>query len=122
MSYDVVLKNGLIVTPTGVIQGGVAIDGEKIVGVGADPTLGSGKQKVDLKGKILFPGCFDPHVHFGISGKMGDEAMVEDFLHDSKDCLVGGVTTTHVVWDLQERLTRQLYGDVLVGLETECTK
>jgi dihydroorotase-like cyclic amidohydrolase len=88
-----VLKNGLVVTPTGVIQGGVAIAGEKIVTVGADPTLGSGKQEIDLGGKILFPGCFDPHVHLGISDKVGDEAMVEDFLHDTKDCLVGGVTT-----------------------------
>lgn len=93
MPHDIVLKNSLVVTPTGVIQGGVAIAGEKIVAVGADLTLGSGKREVDLGGKILFPGCFDPHVHFGISDKIGDEAMVEDFLHDTKDCLVGGVTT-----------------------------
>ncbi len=93
MAHDVVLKNGLVVTPSGVIQGGVAIEGEKIVSVGATPTLGLAKQEIDVEGKIIFPGCFDPHVHFGISDRFGDEAMVEDFLHDTKDCLVGGVTT-----------------------------
>ena len=93
MKNDVVLKNGLVVTPNGVIRGGIGIVGEQIVEVGATPHLGSGKQEIDLKGKILFPGCFDPHVHFGIGDEAGDEVMVQDFLHDSRDCLLGGVTT-----------------------------
>ena len=75
------------------IQGGVAIEGEKIVAVGAGSSLGAGKREIDLQEKIVFPGCFDPHIHFGISDRVGDEAMVEDFLHDTKDCLVGGVTS-----------------------------
>src|SRR2546426_9099694 len=93
MSYDTILKNGLVVTPTGVIQGGVAIEGEQIVAVGASSTLGQAKREIDVQGKIIFPGTFDPHVHFGIADRFGDEAMTEDFLHDSKDCLIGGGTT-----------------------------
>jgi hypothetical protein len=93
MSHDIILKNGLVVTPTGVIQGGVAIAGERIVAVGADATLGQAKRDIDVGGKIIFPGLFDPHVHFGVADKVGDDAMTEDFLHDTKDCLIGGVTT-----------------------------
>ena len=45
MSHDIVLKNGLVVTPNGVIQGGIAIEGEQIVGVGASSTLGQAKRR-----------------------------------------------------------------------------
>lgn len=93
MPHDVILKNGLVVTPTGVIQGGVAVAGEQIVAIGANAALGQAKREIDVQGKIIFPGTFDPHVHFGISDRFGDDAMVEDFLHDTKDCLIGGVTT-----------------------------
>lgn len=93
MAHDVVLKNALVVTPEAEFQGGIAIDDGRIVAVGADPTLGAGRREIDLKGKILFPGVFDPHIHFGLGDKIGDESMAEDFLHDTRDCLVGGVTT-----------------------------
>ena len=93
MSHDIVLKNGLVVTPNGVIRGGIAIEGEQIVAVGASSTLGQAKREIDVEGKILFPGTFDPHVHFGISDRFGDDAMTEDFLRDTKDCMIGGVTT-----------------------------
>jgi dihydropyrimidinase/dihydroorotase len=93
MTHDLVLKNGLIVTPAGPVNGAVAIAGERIVGVGADETIGSAHHEIDLGGKIVMPGLFDPHVHFGISDIFGDDAMAADFQHDTRDCLVGGVTT-----------------------------
>ena len=93
MAHDIVLKNGLVVTPNGVIRGGVAIEGEQIVAVGASPSLGQAKRTIDVGEKIIFPGTFDPHVHFGIADRFGDDAMTEDFLRDTKDCLIGGVTT-----------------------------
>ena len=76
MAHDIVLKNGLVVTPTGVIQGGMAIEGEQIVAVGASSTLGQAKREIDVQGKIIFPGTFDPHVHFGIADRFGDEAKI----------------------------------------------
>lgn len=93
MAHDIVLKNGLVVTPSGVIRGGIAIEGEQIVGVGSGSSLGQAKREIDVDGMILFPGTFDPHVHFGISDRFGDDAMVEDFARDTRDCLIGGVTT-----------------------------
>ncbi len=93
MAHDVILKNALVVTPGGVIHGGVAIAGEEIVAVAATSQLGAARREIDCDGKIILPGCFDPHVHFGVGDRFGDETMVEDFLHDTKDCLIGGVTT-----------------------------
>lgn len=93
MAHDLVLKNGLIVTPAGPINGGVAIAGERIVALGADEMLGAGRREIDLRGKFVMPGLFDPHVHFGISDAFGDDAMASDFQFDTRDCLVGGVTT-----------------------------
>lgn len=93
MAHDIVLKDGLIVTPGGEIRGGVAIDGEKIVGVGPDGELGAGRREIRLAGKVVLPGLFDPHIHFGLGDEIGDDPMEADFQYDSKDCLIGGVTT-----------------------------
>ena len=94
MTNDLVLKNGLIVTSSGAIRGGLAIAGERIVAVGSEETLGSARREIDLRGKIVMPGLFDPHVHLGLSGDtFSDDAMATDFEFDTRECLVGGVTT-----------------------------
>src|SRR2546423_7342247 len=93
MAHDMVLKNALVVAPSGVFHGGVAIDGAEIVALGASSTLGAARREIDLDGKLLLPGLYDPHVHVGVCDRIGEESMVEHFLHSTKDCLVGGVTT-----------------------------
>src|SRR5437867_7765103 len=65
MPHDLVLRNGLVVTPSGVFEGGVAVDGETIVAAGASSTLGPARREIDVHGKVIFPGTFDPHTHFG---------------------------------------------------------
>ena len=40
MTHDLLLKNGLVVTPSGAIRGGLTIAGERIVAVGTEETLG----------------------------------------------------------------------------------
>ena len=57
MQHDLILKNALVVAPSGVFRGGVAIGGEEIVALGASSTLGSGRREIDLDDKILFLGC-----------------------------------------------------------------
>src|SRR3984893_9658490 len=94
MTNALLLKNGLVVTPSGAIRGGLAIAGERIVAVGAEETLGSARREIDLKGKIVMPGLFDPHVHLALSGdKFSDDAMATDFEIDTREGLIGGVTT-----------------------------
>ena len=91
--HDIMIKNGLVVTPKSLIRGGVAIKGEKIVAVGADSSLGDAHRIIDAEGNILFPGLFDPHFHLGNGDDVGYEAMREDFLLESKEMAVSGVTT-----------------------------
>ncbi|HUY19322.1 MAG TPA: amidohydrolase family protein [Candidatus Binataceae bacterium] len=94
MMCDLVLKDGKVVTPTGVVNGGVAIADGTIVAIGPDAGLPTGRRELKLGGKILFPGLFDPHVHFGVGGKtFGDDTMLADFEQNTRECLVGGVTT-----------------------------
>ena len=113
MAHDLVLKNALVVAPGGVFHGGVAIDGEAIAALGAASTLGPGRREIDLEGKILFPGLFDPHVHFGVGDRIGEESMVEDFLHSTRDCLIGGVTTIATTSLLGRRPLPELFAQAL---------
>lgn len=91
--HDLVLRNGLVVTPGGLIRGGVAVAGEKIRAVGHFDDLGRGRREIDAQGKIIFPGVFDPHFHLGNGDEVGYEAMAEDFLLESREMAVSGVTT-----------------------------
>ncbi len=93
MPHDIVFRNGVVVTPTGVVQGGVAIDGDTITAVEPDKSLARGRRTIDLAGRILFPGIIDPHLHFGFGDDVDQDTQVTDFAVNSKDCLVGGVTT-----------------------------
>lgn len=93
MAHDLILKNGVIVTPAGPIRGGIAVDDGRIVTVGDSGALGTATREIDLDGRVVLPGLMDPHVHFGFGDDIGDDTMAEDFRHNSKDCLIGGVTT-----------------------------
>jgi dihydropyrimidinase len=93
MAHDLVLRNARVVTPEGVIAGGVSIEGGVIAAVGSTDELGSGRQEIDLEGDVLFPGLIDPHVHYGLGDVISDDGMANDFALASRDCAVGGVTT-----------------------------
>lgn len=91
--HDLILADGRVVTPSGEIFGSIAIDGGVISAIGARGDLGPATRTVDLNQKVVLPGLFDPHIHFGLGDEIDDDTMLEDFKHNSKDCLVGGVTT-----------------------------
>jgi len=58
---SLVLKNGKIVNVFSgeIIDGDIAIDGQKIVGIGKY----EGLKEIDLEGKYISPGFIDSHVH-----------------------------------------------------------
>lgn len=91
--HDLIVKNGVVVTPTGLLHGGLAVDGEIIVEVGADSRLGDARRVIDARGMVLFPGMFDPHFHLGNGDDVGLEAMRGDFRLESREMAVAGVTT-----------------------------
>ena len=89
---DSVFKNGLIVTPAGTIEGGVAILNGKIAAVGGDPFLPAAKREIDLAGKYLLPGVIDPECHLG-----SHRALADDFYSETRAAAAAGVTT----WGMQ---------------------
>lgn len=89
MAVDLVVHNGVVVTPTTTFEGGVAIDDGIIVAVGADRILPDAKRVLDAKGNYIMPGLLDPHVHFREPGL----EYKEDFTTGSLAALWGGVTS-----------------------------
>src|SRR3954468_20262022 len=88
--FDLVLKNAQVVTPQGLVSNGsVAIRDGKIVAF----TGGAARREIDLGGKVLFPGMFDPHCHLGSGDERTYEYMAASFARDTQDCLIGGCTS-----------------------------
>ena len=63
---DVVIRDGLVVTASGVEPADVAIDGETIAAIGRG--LPGGRIEIDAAGLHVFPGMIDVHVHFNEPG------------------------------------------------------
>ena len=64
---DLVIRGGSVVTPSGVVAGDIAIDGEHISAIGSD--LPAGGTEIDARGLTVFPGLIDIHVHFNEPGR-----------------------------------------------------
>jgi dihydropyrimidinase/dihydroorotase len=94
-----------VVTPTGIVQGGLTASDGVITAVGAESELRRGDSDVDCRSMYLLPGLIDPHVHLGIGDGAGPEKMQRDFQTESRDAAVGGVTTmiTTTLFGQEER-------------------
>jgi len=86
----ILLKNGRIVSGSGVTPADVLIDGEKITAVG--PNLpAADAEVVDCSGQLLFPGFIDGHTHFDL--EVAGTVTADDFASGSRAALRGGTTT-----------------------------
>jgi dihydropyrimidinase/dihydroorotase len=91
---DLVIKNGRVVTPAGVMYGGVAVQGEIITHVESDSNLPRGKRTINAEGCFVIPGLIDPHVHMGSEEDDSLDAGFRANLPPETDgALHGGVTT-----------------------------
>lgn len=88
MKLDLVIRNARVVTHTGEFHGGVGVAGERIVVVGSDDVLPSGRREVDAEGRVLMPGIIDPHCHLGVNYPY-DEDMRTETIAAAR----GGLTT-----------------------------
>lgn len=87
--FDLVLKNGTVITEQGVLHADIAIHGERIAGVFNGESGIDAKETIDVSGKIVTPGGIDPHVH--IPDEPGHHRG--DFSTEGKAALFGGNTT-----------------------------
>lgn len=85
-----ILRNGQVVSSEGVIEADVLIENGKIKKVmkwgGKEPI---GVKEIDCKGKMIFPGFIDVHVHFREPGA----EYKEDWITGSSAAVSSGVTT-----------------------------
>ena len=85
---DLVVRDGKIVTPDGVIRADIAVMRGKIVRIAptiADPTVTT----LDAGGRYVFPGIIDAHVHFNEPGRADWEGLATG----SAALAAGGGTT-----------------------------
>lgn len=84
--FDLVLKNGRVVTPDGIVETDIAVTDGKIAAFGKNFR---GLDVIDCKNLHILPGVIDSHVHFrepGLTHK-------EDLSTGTLAALAGGVTT-----------------------------
>lgn len=92
------IKNGSVVTPEGIVEADVLIDGERIAAVIApgDTTLGatveaSASQVFDAQGKYVIPGGVDCHTHMELP--FGGTFASDTFDTGTRAAAWGGTTT-----------------------------
>jgi len=114
---DIVIKNGRVVTPSGIINGGVAIDGQKIMHIGSDASLPRGNRTIDAEWNFVIPGLIDPHVHMGSSEDQSLEQGLSITLPvETEGALHGGITTFgHFVGVKEEPILPRLETTIALG-------
>nr|WP_321501255.1 amidohydrolase family protein [uncultured Dethiosulfovibrio sp.] len=107
--YDLVVKDGMIITASGPLFADIALENGKIAALGEKL---KGRQELNAQGLMVLPGVVDAHVHLDLPVR-GDRSS-DDFLSGTGAALAGGVTTvvdftvgsggTTMLEDLESRL------------------
>jgi dihydroorotase-like cyclic amidohydrolase len=85
---DLVVRNGRVVTPSGVIRGGFAVRDGRFASIGDDDALPDAHEQIDARGRLVLPGLVDPHVHLG-----GAFPYEQNCVTECESAAAGGVTT-----------------------------
>ena len=119
MSFDLVIRNGVLVTDAGESRGDIAVSGGRIAAVGGG--LGEAAAEIDAGGQYVMPGGVDSHVHLGQLSSKGD-MTADDFWTGSRSAAFGG-TTTVVPFAAQHRGTsiQQIFEDAMTRAAVEMT-
>ncbi|MHA6252837.1 allantoinase [Oceanobacillus sp. CAU 1775] len=88
-TYDLIIKNGKIVTNEAVFNGDIAVKNGKIVEVSESSLTGDATKVIDANGLHVFPGVIDTHVHFNEPGR----AEWEGLATGSRSLAAGGATS-----------------------------
>lgn len=96
MAFDLLLKNGIAVLPSGLVETDIAVRDGRIAAIGQG--LGPAATVLDARHLHILPGIIDPHVHFRDGGPMPDGSPggipgVEDLVSGTRGAILGGVTT-----------------------------
>ncbi len=86
--YDLVIKNGSVVTSSATFQADVGVSGQKIraIGIGLE-----GEQTIEAGGMYVTPGAVDIHVHLQMP--IGNFTSSDDFYSGTCAAAFGGTTS-----------------------------
>ncbi len=87
--YDLAIKHGSVYLGDQLVETNLYIKDGKFKAIGK--ATFDALKTIDAKGKFVFPGIIDPHVHFELD--LGFITSRDDMYHGSKAALFGGVTT-----------------------------
>ncbi len=87
-SFDLILKNGTVMTPWGRVECDVAVKGGRIAALGAFANANAAEIK-DVRALHVLPGAIDSQVHFREPGN----THKEDLETGSRAAVLGGVTS-----------------------------
>jgi allantoinase len=68
MPWDLLLRGGTVVTPTGPLTADLAVADGLVAEISPD-LVGGAREEIDASGCHLFPGVIDTHVHFNDPGR-----------------------------------------------------
>mgnify|MGYP001804758837 CR=1 FL=1 len=89
-NIDLVIRDGRVVTPEGIIEGDLAIAKGEIVSVGRP--IAHAQSEVCAKGKWVMPGGVDPHAHIEQMSGMG-QWNADTFETATRSAAMGGTTS-----------------------------
>ena len=91
MSFDTLIVEGTVATASDTFAADVAIEGGKIVALGANLPRQNAKQVLDASGRLVLPGGIDVHTHLDMP--FGGTTSADDFETGTRAAAFGGTTT-----------------------------
>ncbi|MBA2679472.1 MAG: allantoinase [Ktedonobacteraceae bacterium] len=85
--YDLIVRNGTLVTPSGLCQVDLGVSDERVVTLEPEVS-GTSREEIDARGLHVLPGVIDAHVHFNEPGRTDWEG----FSTGSRALAAGGTT------------------------------
>ncbi len=90
-SQTVLIQGGRLVTPDGVLEGDLLIQGERIKAVGQNLPLAPDTVVIEAQGLLVLPGIIDSHTHIALD--TGIYRTPDDWFTGTRAAACGGVTT-----------------------------
>lgn len=90
--FDLIIKNGITVLPSGIMEADILINDEKVIGVSIPRSdFNTAKRVINARAKYVLPGAVDPHTHFENPSR--DIITAHDFRIGTMAAAFGGTTT-----------------------------
>src|SRR5262245_23662324 len=90
MSFDLVIRNGLVTTATDQTHCDIGISDGKIAALA--PSLTNARKEIDAAGMLVLPGGIDSHCHIEQMSSLGI-MNADDFYSGTVSAAFGGTTT-----------------------------